>query len=72
MAFARDVAVKRVHVLAVACFLLHEIIFIRKCGTGLFLIALAPVLLWAGAPGLWTERGVITSGATPDDYSRLQ
>ena len=32
---------------------------------------LVPAFLWAGAPAWWATRGVVTPGATPDDYAAV-
>lgn len=52
--------------------------FSRSCGLirlvsllSLALCGMLPLWLWADAPAWWAERGVITSGATPDDYAAV-
>ena len=40
-------------------------------GSTLTALILIPALLWADAPAWWTERGVLTPGATPDDYAAV-
>lgn len=44
-----------------------------RAGLGCALAALVviPALLWADAPAWWAERGVLTPGATPDDYAAV-
>jgi hypothetical protein len=38
---------------------------------GLLVGILVPAFMWAGAPAWWSQRGVVVSGVTVDDYAAV-